>query len=123
MRRLCSWPGQIGEVFPSAPSRPASRACLRDLAAAAGAPDPGQLASQIHLLYDGAMLAASLDGNPGVTAASRSAAEALLDAALFGAAPLSAPLFDATRLHPAASPGAGGGRHRKPDQPAASPGL
>ena len=96
---------------------------LRDLAAAAGAPDPDQLASQIHLLYDGAMLAASLDGNPGVTAASRSAAEALLDAALFGAAPLGAPLLDATRLHPAASPGAGGGRHRKPDQPAAAHGL
>ncbi len=55
---------------------------LRDLAAAAGAPDPGLLASQIHLLYDGAMLAASLDGNAGVTAASRTAAEALLDATL-----------------------------------------
>ncbi len=55
---------------------------LRELAAAAGAPDPGLLASQIHLLYDGAMLAASLDGNAGITAASRTAAEALLDAAL-----------------------------------------
>ena len=75
---------------------------LRDLAAAAGAPDPDQLASQIHLLYDGANLAASLDGNTSVTAASRSAAEALLDAAL---------------LHSAASAGAGSGRHRKQDQP------
>jgi AcrR family transcriptional regulator len=55
---------------------------LRDLAAAAGAPDPDTLASQIHLLYDGAMMAASLDGNAGVTAASRAAAAALLDAAL-----------------------------------------
>jgi hypothetical protein len=81
---------------------------LRDLAASAGAPDPDQLASQIHLLYDGAMLAASLDGNPGVTAASRSAAEALLDAAL----------LDAVLRHPAASPGAGSGRHRKQDQAA-----
>jgi AcrR family transcriptional regulator len=81
---------------------------LRDLAAAAGVPDPDQLASQIHLLYDGAMLAARLDGNPGVTSASRSAAEVLLDAAL----------LDAALLRPAASPGAGSGRHRKQDQPA-----
>ena len=58
------------------------RGFLRELAAAAGAPDPDLLASQIHLLYDGAMLAASLDGNAGVTAASRTAAEALLDATL-----------------------------------------
>jgi AcrR family transcriptional regulator len=74
---------------------------LRDLAAAAGVPDPDQLASQIHLLYDGAMLAASLDGNAGVAAASRSAAEALLDAAL---------------LHSAALPGGSSGRHRKQQQ-------
>ena len=38
------------------------RGFLRDLAAAAGAPDPDTLASQIQLLYDGAMMAASLDG-------------------------------------------------------------
>jgi hypothetical protein len=54
------------------------------------------------------MLAARLDGNPGVTSASRSAAEVLLDAAL----------LDAALLRPAASPGAGSGRHRKQDQPA-----
>ena len=48
------------------------------------------------------------DGNPGVTAASRSAAEALLDAAL----------LDAALLHPAASSGVGSGRHRKQDQSA-----
>jgi AcrR family transcriptional regulator len=58
-----------------------------ELSAAAGAPDPGLLASQIHLLYDGAMAAASLDGDGmqpgvGITVASRAAAEALLDAAL-----------------------------------------
>ena len=46
-----------------------------------------------------------------------------VQAALFGAALLGAPLLDATRLHPTASPGARGGRHRKPDQPAADPGL
>jgi AcrR family transcriptional regulator len=64
----------------------AYRAWLRDflteLAAEAGAPEPDLLASQIHLLYDGAMQAAGLDGNAGITAASRAAAEALLDAAL-----------------------------------------
>ncbi len=58
------------------------RGFLRDLAAAAGAPDPDILASQIQLLYDGAMMAASLDGEAGVTAAARAAAGALLDAAL-----------------------------------------
>ena len=73
---------------------------LRELAAAAGAPDPDLLASQIHLLYDGAMLAASLDGNAGITAASRAAAEALLDAAL------------ASR---------GSGRHRKQEQAELAP--
>jgi AcrR family transcriptional regulator len=52
------------------------------LAASAGAPEPDLLARQFQLLYDGANLAASLDGSAGVTAASRAAAEALLDAAL-----------------------------------------
>ncbi len=81
---------------------------LRDLAAAAGVPDPDQLASQIHLLYDGSMLAASLDGNAGVAAASRSAAEALLDSAL---------------LPSAALPGASSGRHRKQEQAVVGAGL
>jgi len=81
---------------------------LRDLAAAAGAPDPDQLASQIHLLYDGAMLAASLDGNVGVAAASRSAAEALLDSAL---------------LDSAALPGPSSGRHSKQEQAVVGAGL
>jgi AcrR family transcriptional regulator len=72
---------------------------LRDLAAAAGAPDPGLLASQIHLLYDGAMLAASLDGDAGVTTASRAAAKTLLDAALADAS---------------------SGRHRKQEQAASA---
>ena len=76
---------------------------LRDLAAAAGAPDPDQLASQIHLLYDGAMLAASLDGNAGVAVASRSAAEALLDSA--------------------ALPGPSSGRHSKQEQAVVGAGL
>jgi AcrR family transcriptional regulator len=58
------------------------RGFLTGLAAAAGAPDPGQLARQIHLLYDGAMTARSLDADADVTASARAAAGALLDAAL-----------------------------------------
>jgi len=54
------------------------------------------------------MLAASLDGNAGVAAASRSAAEALLDSAHF---------------HSAALPGPGSGRHRKQEQAVAAAGL
>ena len=60
------------------------RGFLADLSAAAGAPDPDLLARQIHLLYDGAMTAVSLDCDAGVTAASREAASALLNAALAG---------------------------------------
>lgn len=75
------------------------RGFLGELAAAAGAPAPDLLARQVQLLYDGAMQAASLDGDAGVpadvTAASRTAAEALLDAALARA---------------------GSGRHRKQEQ-------
>jgi AcrR family transcriptional regulator len=55
---------------------------LQKLAAAAGAPDPELLGSQLHLLYDGGMQAANLDHNTAIAAASRAAAEALLDAAL-----------------------------------------
>jgi AcrR family transcriptional regulator len=57
---------------------------LTGLSAAAGAPDPELLARQIHLLYDGAMTAVSLDGDTDVTAAAKTAAAALLDAALRG---------------------------------------
>ena len=74
------------------------RGFLRDLAAAARAPDPDLLASQVHLLYDGAMQADSLDGDASVAAVSRAAAEALLDATL-------------TR--------ASTGRHRKQEHPVA----
>jgi AcrR family transcriptional regulator len=61
------------------------RDLLQDLAAAAGAPDPVLLDSQLHLLYDGGMQAANLDHDTAIAAASRGAAEALLDAALAGA--------------------------------------
>jgi hypothetical protein len=60
------------------------RGYLTELAAAAGAPDPDVLARQVHLLYDGAMTAASLDGDADVTASARAAAGTLLDAARRG---------------------------------------
>jgi AcrR family transcriptional regulator len=60
------------------------RGYLTDLAAAAGAAEPDVLARQIHLLYDGAMTARSLDDDADVTASARAAAEALLDTALKG---------------------------------------
>jgi AcrR family transcriptional regulator len=58
------------------------RGFLADLAAGAGATDPGQLARQIHLVYDGAMTARSLDADADVTASAKAAAGVLLDAAL-----------------------------------------
>jgi AcrR family transcriptional regulator len=60
------------------------RGYLADLAAAAGAAEPDVLARQVHLLYDGAMTARSLDDDADVTASARAAAAALLDAALKG---------------------------------------
>jgi AcrR family transcriptional regulator len=58
------------------------RGYLADLAASAGAAEPEVLARQIHLLYDGAMTARSLDDDADVTASARAAAGALLDAAV-----------------------------------------
>jgi AcrR family transcriptional regulator len=64
------------------------RAWLRnlftDLAREAGAPDPGELARQFHLLYDGANISARMDHNLSAAAAARAAAVTLLDAATAG---------------------------------------
>ena len=61
-----------------------SRAWLRgvftDLAAELGAPDAEQLGRQLVLLYDGAMLGASMDRDPAIARQGREMAEALLDA-------------------------------------------
>jgi AcrR family transcriptional regulator len=96
---LCARAADPGGPSPRAapPARPGTAAAevpreyrrwlkdlFQELAAAAGAPDPVLLASQLHLLYDGGMQAANLDHNAAIAAASRSAAESLLDAALAG---------------------------------------
>jgi AcrR family transcriptional regulator len=60
------------------------RGYLTDLSAATGVAEPDVLARQIHLLYDGAMTARSLDADADVTASARAAAAALLDTALKG---------------------------------------
>ncbi len=59
------------------------RAMFNDLAERSGAPDPVGLGRQLHLLYDGAGVAARMDRcDPGIEQPARAAVEALLDAAL-----------------------------------------
>jgi AcrR family transcriptional regulator len=58
------------------------RSLFTELAAAAGAPDPGLLASQLQLIYDGGGLAANLDRDPAIAAPARAAAAALIAAAV-----------------------------------------
>jgi len=58
------------------------RDLLTGLAAQAGAPEPGILARQLHLLYDGSGQSARLDRDPAAAAAARTAAATLLAAAL-----------------------------------------
>jgi AcrR family transcriptional regulator len=54
-----------------------------DLAEQAGASDPSNLGRQLHLLYDGAGLAARMDRcDPAIAPSARDAAQKLLDAAL-----------------------------------------
>jgi AcrR family transcriptional regulator len=58
------------------------RALFTELAAAAGAPDPPLLASQLQLIYDGGGLAANMDRDPTIAAPARAAATALIAAAV-----------------------------------------
>jgi AcrR family transcriptional regulator len=59
------------------------RSMFIDLAEQLGAPDPVSLGRQLHLIYDGAGLAARMDhGDPGIAPSARGAAQALLDAAM-----------------------------------------
>ncbi|MCW2887540.1 MAG: hypothetical protein QOE54_5593 [Streptosporangiaceae bacterium] len=58
------------------------RSLFLDLAYAAGAADPEQLAQQLVLLYDGAGISAWMDRDPSAAVASRTVATAMVDAAL-----------------------------------------
>jgi AcrR family transcriptional regulator len=59
------------------------RGLFTDLAAQAGASNPVSLGRQLHLVYDGAGVAARMDRcDPGINQLTRDAAQALLDAAL-----------------------------------------
>jgi AcrR family transcriptional regulator len=57
------------------------RTMFTDLADQTGAPDPGQLGRQLHVLYDGAGLTTRMDHDPGIAIATRAAVETLLDVA------------------------------------------
>jgi AcrR family transcriptional regulator len=63
-----------------------SRAWLRtlftDLAREAGAGDPAQLAAQLVLLYDGALVGAQMDRSTSAAVTARRVAEAVIDAAI-----------------------------------------
>jgi AcrR family transcriptional regulator len=74
-----------GEIDVAAESyRHDIHALFSELAAAAGAPDPALLASQLQLIYDGGGLAAKMDHNPDIATPARAAASALIAAALSG---------------------------------------
>ena len=73
--------GAVEEV--SDESRAWTRSLFTELAAAAGAPDPAGLATQLVLLYDGATVGARMDRTAAAAAvAARAVAATLLDAAL-----------------------------------------
>jgi AcrR family transcriptional regulator len=60
------------------------RGLLVELARDAGAVDPEQLAGQLVLLYDGAVMGSSMDRDPAAPARARAIAELLLDASTAG---------------------------------------
>jgi AcrR family transcriptional regulator len=87
--RGCAFARASAESHPGDPAEQATegyrhwvRALLTELAAQAGVPDPEALARKLHLLYDGSGQSARLDHDPTAAATARSAASALLDAAL-----------------------------------------
>jgi AcrR family transcriptional regulator len=57
-------------------------ALFTDLAREVGVANPGRLARQLHLVYDGAGVAARMDHDPSIARSARAAADALLDASL-----------------------------------------
>ena len=58
------------------------RTLLTDLAREAGAPDPGALARQLYVLYDGAGISVRMDRDPSVADVVRDTAALIVDAAL-----------------------------------------
>ncbi|MFC1420516.1 TetR/AcrR family transcriptional regulator [Streptacidiphilus cavernicola] len=60
------------------------RSLFTELAAAAGAADPDQLADQLVLLYDGAGVSARMDRNLAAAATARAVAAVMLDLAVTG---------------------------------------
>jgi AcrR family transcriptional regulator len=72
--------GQVEEA--AAEYRTWMRALFVDLAEQAQAADPLELARQLQIIFDGAMLAAWMDHQPSIASSSRAAAEALIAAAL-----------------------------------------
>ena len=84
----CAFMNATAEDRPGGPAqepadayRDSIRSLFRKLAEAAGASDPGHLAGQLVLLYDGATVAARMDRNPAAGATAREIATTLLDAA------------------------------------------
>jgi AcrR family transcriptional regulator len=57
-------------------------ALFTELAREAGAANPARLAKQLHLVYDGAGVAARMDHDPSVARTARTVAGAMLDASL-----------------------------------------
>jgi hypothetical protein len=56
------------------------RRLLEELAQEVGAPDPGELASQLQMLFEGAVIGALIDGQPQVARAARQLAAVALAA-------------------------------------------
>ena len=71
--------GSVAEV--SGGMRAWTRELFTSLAKQLGVRDPVRLGRAIHLLYDGAVVGASMDRNPAIALAARDAAAALIDAA------------------------------------------
>jgi AcrR family transcriptional regulator len=87
--RGCAFMNASAESLPGGPveevsdeSRAWTRALFTELAQAAGVAEPGSLAAQLVLLYDGANVGARMDRNPATAAAARAVAQTLLDAAV-----------------------------------------
>jgi hypothetical protein len=61
------------------------------LATEAGTRDPARIAQQLSLLYDGAVITAYMDSDPGAPLVARQIAESLLDAQVAPKAPAARP--------------------------------